>query len=106
MPSSHIDLIQEIANQNNSVRYFMSAGGVQRMPLAKDGKPSCRISEQALYEGYYAFCMAIAHVRPVVLKKFRLMARELQNEFEFQIVPNGASAHYENLTLAGGKDSS
>lgn len=100
LPSSHVELVSEIANQNNSVRYFFAEGGVRR-------EPSAHTSEQTLYEHYWAFCNAVAHVKPVMLKKFRLMARELQREFGFEIITDVASgiqtARYEYITLAAPK---
>ena len=110
LPQSHIDLISEVASQNNSVRFFLTSGGIEvhAPPVNVDG--SLRTSEKDLYGHYFAFCKVSANVQPVQLKRFRLILQELQQEigFKCEIVNStaGQEAYYVGLTIAGrGKDS-
>lgn len=99
IPKSHETIVGEVANSNNSVRFFMVAGGVIR----SDASSSPRTSESQLHTAYWSFCKAQAFVKPVPLKSFRLKMKELQKEFGFKIVMDNSQgmeqAWYESLTL-------
>lgn len=104
LPASHKALISEVATQNNSVRHFLMAGGVQvHAPSADVEVPAC-ISEDILYGHYYAFCKINSHAAPVALKRFGLILRELQNEIGFrhriERSPRGEAVFYDYLTVA------
>jgi putative DNA primase/helicase len=100
MGASHHDAVREMANSNNSVRYFFAAGGVTVTPQQSTKN---RTSERDLYTRYYGFCRSMANARPVSLKKFRMMAQELQRELGFEIHKtclNGQDdAWYQFVTL-------
>ena len=99
LPESHKQLIREIAQENNSVRFFIEESPKLRM------NTSGRISETKLYSEYWSFCFGPGNARPVTSKAFRNAMRELQQEKDFHLVIQtnalGAQeAYYECLTLA------
>jgi phage/plasmid-associated DNA primase len=103
LPRSHWELVSEVAASNNSIRFFLLSGAVEVRAAPEDGGSSIRTSERDLYGRYYAFCKTLANVPPVALKRFRLMAQELQSELGFNIRVTtgncGEECHYENLML-------
>lgn len=105
LPKSHADLISEVASQNNSVRFFLTSGGVKVHAPSGNVDHSVHTSEKVLYGLYYAFCKVQANAQPVQLKRFRLIMQELQNEIGFQLkIENtsvGEEGLYYGLTVAG-----
>lgn len=105
IPSSHRDCMREVANLNNSVRFFLTEGGRTRVVPLQDGeKTSIRTSEHSLYTAYWSFCIGPGGVKPVGSTAFRSKMRELGPELGFKLVlnpqPNGTQeVIYENLTL-------
>lgn len=99
LPHSHKMLVNEFANVNNSVRYF----------IKESQKVRCNVEggfcdENKLYNAYFAFCLGAGGMKPVQPIRFRAMLRELQGElgFELRIAEGkgGASqAMLERLTL-------
>lgn len=81
LSSSHEQLIREVAQANNSVRFFM-----EESPVVQVGNSSTRISEDKLYKEYWAFCLGPGGVRAVSSRKFRSAMRELQSHLGFQLV--------------------
>lgn len=99
LPQSHVQLIREIAQENNSVRFFIEESPKLRVST------SGRISETKLFNEYWSFCFGPGNARPVTSKQFRNAMRELQQEkgFRLQIQTNAMGAQeafYESLTLA------
>lgn len=76
-PSSHVDQLGEIANLNNSVRYFMKSSYV----LTQVG---VSIPEDDFYRHYNFFCRMIAHVQPMAMTRFKTVMRTLQRELGFE----------------------
>lgn len=99
LPDSHKQLIREIAQENNSVRFFIEESPKLRVST------SGRISETKLFSEYWSFCFGPGNAKPVTSKAFRNAMRELQQEKGFRLVIQtnqlGAQeAFYESLTLA------
>jgi len=108
LPRSHMDLISEVAAQNNSTRHFLMSGAVKVHAPSGNVDYSVRTSEKALYGLYYAFCKVQANAQPVQLKRFRLIMQELQNEIGFALKiesspTGGEEGWYYGLTVADGK---
>lgn len=108
LPKSHMELISEVAAQNNSTRHFLMSGAVKVHAPSGNVDYSVRTSEKALYGLYYAFCKVQANAQPVQLKRFRLIMQELQNEIGFALKiesspTGGEEGWYYGLTVADGK---
>jgi P4 family phage/plasmid primase-like protien len=82
LPSSHRQSIREVAQANNSVRFFMEESRVVAFGSSVTG----RTSEMKLYKEYWSFCLGPGGVRPASSKNFRSMMRELQNSLQFTVV--------------------
>jgi putative DNA primase/helicase len=107
IPSSHEELINEVANSNNSVRFFLKEGGVITVhPAPVDGSKTLNlISEGKLYDAYSSFCLVREGVKRVGSEPFRDRMRELEREVGFRIrmeeKPTKEKFYfYDNLTLA------
>lgn len=106
LPAGHYRLIEEMAQQNNSVRFFLASGGVQVIKTSPDGQNASRptLPERQLYDAYWLFSKTEAHASPVALKRFRNILMELSYEQGFTIdvreTPAGEVASYIGLTLA------
>lgn len=105
LPPSHVEVIREVAQENNSVRFFLETSQtVQVTP----GRTSNHISEGRLYQEYWSFCFGPAAVRPVGSRAFRQRMKDLQSELGFQIeyqvnAMGVQDAHYRCITLAANK---
>lgn len=113
LPESHKHLIGEVANLNNTVRFFLTEGPeVVRGPIPQEsgGTYTPSIYEDQLYRGYQSFCSTVVHAKPVSFRSFKAKVRELAPElgFEISISPlrEGSQSirlhrtQYKNLTLA------
>lgn len=99
LPSSHKTLVNEVANVNNSVRYFLKESG-----KVKTDVDEVFTDETKLFNAYYAFCLGAGGVKPVAATRFRAMMRELQPELKFtlrisQARFGGSQAIYDRLAL-------
>jgi P4 family phage/plasmid primase-like protien len=99
LPASHSQLIKEVAQANNSVRFFM-----EECPRVRCGISGKRTSELQMYKEYWSFCLGPGGAKPVSSKSFKTATRELQNQLGFQlvIVQNelGASeTYYDSVTI-------
>lgn len=108
LPASHKQLIREVAQENNSVRFFMEASSTVRVIREGLERTSHRISEGKLYQEYFSFCFGPGGARPVGSRAFRQRMRELTNELgigmEFETNQLGnQEVFYTSLTLAGSK---
>lgn len=107
LPASHQQAIREIAQENNSVRFFLEESQMVRVSRGSQGKTSPRTSEDKLYKTYWSFCLGAGGVRAVGQKSFRAFMKQLQNEKGFELViettPLGIQqAFYQYVTLANG----
>jgi phage/plasmid-associated DNA primase len=81
LPASHRQLIKEVAQENNSVRFFMEEG-----PTVRLGPTTGQTSEANLYKEYFSFCLGPGGARPVTSRAFRAAMRELQHQLGFQLI--------------------
>lgn len=107
LPPSHRQLIREIAQENNSVRFFMEESPVLRVTR----NTSDRILETKLFKEYWSFCLGPGGARPVTSRMFRMLMRELQTPLGFQMLftqteVGAQEVFYVGLTLAGAKEKS
>lgn len=98
LTASHDQLIREIAQENNSVRFF-----IEESPKVRSNTKGS-ISETKLYNEYWSFCFGPGNAKPVTSKAFRSAMRELQQEkgFKLHIDTNNLGAQeasYVSLTL-------
>jgi putative DNA primase/helicase len=109
IPASHETIIQDIANENNSVRYFLSSSPrIKVGRIAHEGKPGNRTLATSLHDEYFSFCLAGKVVQRVPLTQFNMMLGELCHEFDFQqlTVPTSqgqTAIVYEYITVVKGQ---
>lgn len=116
LPPSHFRMLGEMANLNNSVRFFLTTSAKIRIPLGIDelekadiSDPTLsRISETKLHTDYWSFCVGTGGAQPVGLRSFRAKMRELGNELGFKMrittTQQGLeTVEYVNLTYADAK---
>lgn len=113
IPASHVQIMREVANINNSVRFFLTESGKVRIgALQSEASAGSKTStpmfvpETKLYQAYWSFCVGPGSARPVGSTQFRAKMRELATEFGFKLSITGTElggqeTKYENLTLAG-----
>ncbi|AJD82899.1 hypothetical protein PJWF_00005 [Achromobacter phage JWF] len=118
IPASHKQMIREVANQNNSVRFFLTESGKVRTAnlqlVASAGEPTTNptfVEETKIFAAYWSFCIGPGSARPVGSTQFRAKMRELGTEFGFKITikntaNGGQEVVYENITLIGPGSSS
>lgn len=99
LPASHAQLIKEVAQENNSVRFFM-----EEAPMVRIGPTTGQTSETNLYREYCGFCFGPGGARPVSLRNFRSLMRELQHQLDFHLVLEktelgGEEAFYRCVTM-------
>lgn len=102
LSASHSERVLEMANANNSVRYFVTESQKVRV------EPGKSISEFKLHSSYYSFCLGPGGSKPFGVRQFRSKMRDLEPELKFKIKmtmrPDGANeCIYEGLTLVGEK---
>lgn len=106
-PASHIEIVKEVANLNNTVRFFIQESGLVRVD-PDDGengsKTQAPCSENSIYNAYSSFCYSVGGVRPVGQQKFRRMMEELAPELGFRRKTGKSSSGilenvYPGLTL-------
>lgn len=81
LSSSHRQAIREVAQANNSVRFFMEESPV----VVAGSRISGRTSETKLYKEYWSFCLGPGGAKPVSSRSFRAAMRELQSQLEFSL---------------------
>lgn len=102
LPTSHMALIDQMATDNNSVRYFLTAS--PRVGKKEDGL----VKAATLHGEYWSFCIGIGAAQRVSLQSFVKMMKELQPvyDFEEQFETNSNGAQevvYKGLELVVGK---
>jgi P4 family phage/plasmid primase-like protien len=86
LSASHRRRIGEVANNTNSVRYFLTeCRQVRLVPFAVVGEGRPRSSEIALHELYQRFCIQHAQAKAVGLRRFRAQMREVAGELGFAL---------------------
>lgn len=85
LPKSHTEIVYEISNLNNSVKFFL-----EESPKIQLRTPEGSVSEIKLYNVYWAFCATAGGMKPVPAGKFRAMLRELQSELDFSMTMHTA----------------
>lgn len=109
LPAGHYRHAEEMAQYNNSVRFYLRAGGLRLVPVdpEKPTAPRPVIVESTLYSAYWLYCKTSARCEPVKQNRFRDIMTELSYEHGFQIVvtetPNGEVASYHGLVLGDAK---
>lgn len=103
-PASHLQLVQSMALSNNSVRQFL----VQSPQLRVGRDPDKKMTETAIYDVYYSFCVATTNAKPVNLSNFRHRMTEMKGEFGYEVETQGnehgfEETHYLGITLVGKK---
>jgi hypothetical protein len=71
-------MMDEVANANNSVRYFLRESG-----MVKFGSGS--VVDAKLHLAYWNFCVGPAGAKPFGTKAFRAKMQELSAEFNFSL---------------------
>jgi len=102
LPPSHAGRVAEMANINNSVRFFLSEG------QAVTFKRGSSIGEMKLHQKYYSFCVGPGNMQAYGMRQFRTKMRDLSHEFGFTIKmemhPSGSmQCVYEGIGLYEGK---
>lgn len=85
LPTSHMACVDQMATDNNSVRYFMSVSprvSVVRDRAGKSVPP--KTTATALHGEYWSFCIGIGVAQRVSLNSFMKMMRELQPVFGYE----------------------
>lgn len=108
LPTSHLAMIDDMANSNNSVRYFLSANPRLKIGRAEhEGTSQIHITGDHLYDEYYSFSRMAGGVSPVPRGKFHTLMKELAPNFAFeQLKTTERSAQtfgYTFITLANGR---
>lgn len=105
-PSSHMAIIDEMANLNNSVRYFLSQS--PRLKVGKrehEGTSKTRTMGDLLFDEYWSFCTMAGGVSRVPRTKFHALMKELAPAFKFEQLKETRSGGYDiaynYITLAG-----
>ncbi|RWI11506.1 bifunctional DNA primase/polymerase [Mesorhizobium sp.] len=106
LPSSHMATIDDMANQNNSVRYFLSQSPRLRVGKREhEGTSKTRTMGDLLFDEYWAFCAMAGGVAKVQRTKFHNMMKELAPAFQFEQLREsrngGTDTVYNYITLLG-----
>lgn len=108
IPASHRVVIDDMANQNNSVRYFLS-----QSPRLKVGKrehegmssSKTRTMGDQLFDEYWQFCAMAGGVARVPRSRFHALMEELADAFRFEklreIRNGGTDIVYNYVTVVG-----
>lgn len=100
-PESHKMLVNEFANMNNSVRYYLRESG----KVVFNAGDQVFASEFSLYQSYWAFCAGAGGIKAVAQQRFRAIMREMQGEMNFKLEVaqsrfGGTEAVYRGISLA------
>jgi P4 family phage/plasmid primase-like protien len=102
LPSSHMALIDTMAEDNNSVRYFLQNS--PKVQIVRDD-PAAIATTSELHELYWSFCTATGLLRRANIPTFTKMMEELQTSLGFKRetrpTPQGhAEVVYRGLRIA------
>lgn len=103
IPPSHNAAVEEMAEANDSVRFFMKRS--TKVRVERDGRNSHRTLSQQLFSEYYRFCVEAGDARPVSLRTFLGRMKGLESTFGFRYITEiGKTGQdevwFENITLA------
>lgn len=103
LPASHLALADQMAMDNNSVRYFLQA--CPRIVVGREKVPNAEHSATDLHGEYWQFCLTTSTAQRVSLPSFMKMMKELQPVFNFrERLRQTKSGHpetiYEGIALA------
>ncbi|MGQ7794524.1 DUF5906 domain-containing protein [Faunimonas sp. B44] len=111
IPSSHMTVVDDMANSNNSVRYFLARCPRLRLGQKKhEGMSETSTTGQRLFDEYWSFCIGAAGAQRVSQQKFHNLMKELVGAFKFQqhrnVTENGTTEFvYEYVTFVDPKRS-
>lgn len=80
MSASHLAVVEQIALDNNSVRYFLTASPV--VTIGQGGEVNSRV----LHQEYWSFCIGMGMSKRQTLAEFERMMADLTDDFDFNIV--------------------
>jgi len=108
LPSSHMAIIDDMANQNNSVRYFLSQSPRLRVGKREhEGISKTRITGDLLFDEYWSFCTMAGGVMRVQRTKFHALMKELAPLFGFEQLKEtqngGTVIVYNFVTVVGAR---
>ncbi|WP_353645753.1 phage/plasmid primase, P4 family [Mesorhizobium sp. WSM2239] len=96
IPSSHLAMIDEMANANNSVRYFLSQSPRLRVGKREhEGISQIRTMGDPLFDEYWSFCTMAGGVQRVARTKFHALMKELAGSFKFEQLKETRSGGYD-----------
>lgn len=106
-PESHHMLVNEFANLNNSVRYFLKESGKITFlaSMAEDpAKSDLTVTEASIYNAYWGYCASTGGLKAYTQQRFRAVMRELQAELNFklrvtQAAHGSTEAIYQGIAL-------
>ncbi|WP_206631219.1 DUF5906 domain-containing protein, partial [Mesorhizobium sp. M7A.F.Ca.MR.362.00.0.0] len=108
IPSSHRVVLDDMANQNNSVRYFLSQSPRLRVGKREhEGMNSSKTRTMGdhLFDEYWVFCAQAGGVQRVPRVRFHGLMKELAPSFRFEqlreIQNGGTDIVYNYVTLVG-----
>ncbi|MDB2578802.1 bifunctional DNA primase/polymerase [Tateyamaria sp.] len=85
LPPSHKQLLREVAQENNSVRFFMQESPAVKIVSDSSDKLLNRTLETKLFKEYWSFCFGAGGVKPVGSRVFRARMREMQSEMNYRL---------------------
>lgn len=109
LPTSHMALVDQMATENNSVRYFLSTSPLIIVGKARtEGLRESKITANDLYSEYWSFCLATGIVKRVASNTFVRMMHELQTTYDFKVVNtlsnmNAQEVIFDGITLVGNR---
>jgi putative DNA primase/helicase len=100
-PTSHMALTDQMANDNNSVRYWLNNSPQVKLGRFAEGGS---VPESKLHGAYTTYCLSSNTGRPVFVKEFHRRMQDLQGVFGFrQIVQRGddekTTVVYQGISL-------
>jgi P4 family phage/plasmid primase-like protien len=106
LPSSHRAIQDDMANNNNSVRFFLSQAPRLRVGKREhEGVSKTRTMGDALFDEYWTFCAMAGGVSRVPRHKFHDLMKELAGAFKFdqlkEIRSGGYDIVYNYVTIVG-----
>lgn len=82
LPTSHMACIDQMANDNNSVRYFLTVS--PRIQIDRSRTDKTTVSSVALHGEYWSFCIGIGIAQRASIQVFQRMMKELAAVFGYE----------------------
>jgi putative DNA primase/helicase len=79
IPASHREIMEDVANQNNSVRYFLLESNMVKR------EQGLVTPEMKIFNAYFGFCAGPGGLKPCSPRNFRSRMRELGTEMGFEV---------------------